>query len=80
MWIIFHGICNICHFLSGFGDFIPFNYSLVGPRLQTMKEAHFLGIFILRGDEAQEGCKTLNIFSQHSQPISLAQVELFLAI
>ncbi len=80
MWIIFRGICSLCHFLSGFGAFIPLNYSLVGARLQTMKEGHFLGIIFLHGDEAQEGCKTLNIFSQHSQPISLAQVEQLLPI
>ncbi len=36
LWIIFHGICSFHHFLSGFGSSIPLNYSLVGPRLQTM--------------------------------------------
>ncbi len=80
IWIIFHGICNLRHFLSGFGDFIPLNYSLVGPKLQTMKEGHILGILFLHGDKAQEGYKTLNILSQHSQSISLAQVEQLLTI
>jgi hypothetical protein len=80
LWIIFHGICNLHHFLIGFEDFIPLNYSLVGPKLQTMKEGYILGILFLHGDEAQKGCKTLNILSQHSQPISLAQVEQLLPI
>jgi len=80
MWIIFHGICKLHHFLSGFGDFIPLNYSLLGPKLQTMREGHILGILFLHGDEAQKGYKTLNILSQHSQPISLAQVEQLLPI
>jgi hypothetical protein len=80
LWIIFHGIRNLHHFLIGFEDFIPLNYSLVGPKLQTMKEGYILGILFLHGDEAQKGCKTLNILSQHSQPISLAQVEQLLPI